>query len=218
MFSERWSLSLLSLFFQKDHGFGLTQAFCMIPLSYMVCTAYWSIFRLKVAGWYGLYPNHNTDTSSLLWCASMLARLAAPLCYHFLLLIRVKGTTFQAIMGQMNVVPVVGQSFNEIFPVLVFVLCLCNLLNLYSRLVQLFSLNTFEVKFDGALLHDKSETLAEGKRLIQYERLKCAEDAHFLDNHDGRDEGITIPLRLQIARLIQEGAFPKNWDAHSPGP
>eukprot|EP00415_Alexandrium_ostenfeldii_P002681 UN2681 len=93
MFSSGWSLSLLSLLFQRDHGFGFTQAFCIVPLTYMVCTAYWSVFRLKVAGWYGLYWNHNTDTGSLLWCASTLARLAAPLCYHFLKLIRVKGAS-----------------------------------------------------------------------------------------------------------------------------
>merc|ERR1719353_210871 len=105
MFSGK-SFSVLSLFFQEDHGFVATQLLCMVPLGYMVCTAYWSVFRLKIAGWYGLYPNHNTDTSSLLWCASILARLAAPLCYHFLKLVQVKGTAFQEMMGEMNVVPV----------------------------------------------------------------------------------------------------------------
>merc|ERR1712110_235586 len=99
-------LSLLSVFFQKSSGFGLTQVLCIFPLGYMIGTAYWSVFRLKIAGWYGLYPNHNTDAGSLLWCSSVFARLAAPLCYHFLSLIQVEDTAFQAMMGQMNAVPV----------------------------------------------------------------------------------------------------------------
>merc|ERR1719183_2326787 len=144
MFSESWSFSPLPVLFERDRGFGLTQACCIIPLSYMVCTTYWSVFRLKITGWYGLYSNHNTDTGSLLWCASILARLAAPLCYHFLLLVRVRGTAFQTMMGQMDVVPVLGQSFNEFFPCLVGFLCLCNLLNVYSRFVQLCGLDSLE--------------------------------------------------------------------------
>jgi len=215
MFSRGWSLSLLSLLFQKEHGFGLTQAFCILPLSYMVCTAYWSVFRLKIAGWYGLYWNHNTDTGSLLWCASTLARLAAPLCYHFLTLIRVKGTAFQSMMGQMNVVPVLGNSLNEIFPVLVCFLCLCNLLNVYSRLVQLCGLDALEFEWAPPTSTDSSDLLAEGRRLIERERRRRSEDRSLMELHDRAENRRTIPLRVQIAQLIEEGTLPLDWNAHS---
>merc|ERR1719382_971857 len=133
MFNEgRWRLSLLAYAFRDDHGPLCTQVLCVVPLAYMTYTAYFSIFSLRVPGWYGLYGNHSTDMGSLLWCASILARLAAPMCYHFLLLIRVRGTTFQSFMGKMNVVPL-GESFNDIFPCFVALFCLFNLLNLYSR-------------------------------------------------------------------------------------
>ncbi|CAE7351233.1 lmbrd2 [Symbiodinium necroappetens] len=67
LFADGWHLSVLSLLFNGDYGPLVTQAFCLVPLSYVTYTAYFSIFRLKVSGWYGLYGNHNTDAGSLLW-------------------------------------------------------------------------------------------------------------------------------------------------------
>mmetsp|Transcript_37794 Transcript_37794/g.95816 ORF Transcript_37794/g.95816 Transcript_37794/m.95816 type:complete len:605 (+) Transcript_37794:32-1846(+) len=219
MFSKSTSLSALSLLFQTGHGFWVTQVCCMVPLSYMVCTAYWSVFRLKIAGWYGLYSDHNTDASSLLWCASTLARLAAPLCYHFLFLIRVKNTAFQEMMGQMNVVPVLGGSFNEVFPVLVGFICLCNLLNVYSRMVQLFGLEALEIEtVPLAPAGDTNDLLQEGRRLIERERRRRSEDRNLLEMVDrsGESGRTTMPLRFQIQALIEDGTLPLDWNAASP--
>eukprot|EP00439_Symbiodinium_sp_Y106_P040151 s1663_g4.t3 len=71
LFADGWHLSVLSLLFNGDYGPLVTQAFCLVPLSYVTYTAYFSIFRLKVSGWYGLYGNHNTDAGSLLWFRHM---------------------------------------------------------------------------------------------------------------------------------------------------
>merc|ERR1719296_207784 len=108
MFSQSWSFSLLALLFTSSHGFLVTQALCFVPLGYMVLVAYWSLFRLKIAGLYGLYDGQNTDTGSLLWCASVLTRITAPLCYHFLFLVRVERTAFQELLSEMQQIPIVG--------------------------------------------------------------------------------------------------------------
>lgn len=218
MFSDRLSLSLLSFLFKESHGFVLTQFYCMVPLGYMVCTAYWSIFRLKIAGWYGLYANHNTDTGSLLWCASILARLSAPLCYHFLMLIRVQDTAFQDMMGQMNIVPVLGQGFNEVFPILVGLLCVCNLLNVYPKLVHLCGLDGLEFELASRAATDTSDLLAEGRRLVERERRRRSEDRSLLEMHERTDTESgrrSFPLRVQIGLLIEDGTLPADWMAHS---
>ncbi|CAE7216191.1 unnamed protein product [Symbiodinium natans] len=56
LFADGWHLSMLSLLFRRDYGPWITQAFCLVPLAYVTYTAYFSIFRLKVSGWYGLSP------------------------------------------------------------------------------------------------------------------------------------------------------------------
>merc|ERR1712187_861965 len=117
----------------------------------------------------------------------------------------------------MNVVPVLGQSFNEVFPILVGFLCLCNLLNVYSRLVQLCGLDALEFEWAPPASSGASDLLAEGRRLIERERRRRAEDRSLLELHDRNDsEGPrSIPLRLQIAQLIEEGTLPCDWNAHS---
>lgn len=174
MFADRWSFSLLSFMFTGNHGPVITLGLCIVPLSYMTCTTYFSIFHMKIAGWYGLYGDHNTDTGSLLWCASMLVKLSPPLCYHFLLLIHMKGTTFQSFMGQMNIVPVFGNSFNQVFPCIIFVLCILNLLNAYSKIMQCLSFGL--VGFEFAASSNTEDPVAEGKQLIDRERRRQAQE------------------------------------------
>lgn len=177
MFNEgEWArrLSPLTYIFREDRGPLLTQVLCVVPLGYMTYTAYFSIFRLRVPGWYGLYGNHNTDMGSLLWCASILARLAAPMCYHFLQLIQVKGTTFQSFMGKINVVPVLGESFNDVFPCIIALLCIFNLLNVYSCIVRCLSLGTID--FELVAGAGGEDPYSEGKVLIDRERRRRAEE------------------------------------------
>jgi len=195
MFAESWSLSLLSVPFRHDRGPFLTQLFCVAFLGYMTYTAYFSVFRMKIAGWYGLYGNHNTDTGSLLWCASLLARLAGPLCYHFLLLVRVRGTSFQNFMGRMNVVPVLGESFNEIFPCFVAVLCSLNLFNVYSRILPYVSLGAVEVEPTAG---PEEDPLAEGRQRVERERRRLAEESQ-----------MELPARTSAADMASCAANPE---------
>lgn len=175
IFSKSWNTSLLSFVFKSagHHPFLVTQFLCGMPLGYMVITSFWSVFRLRVAGWYGLYPDHNTDTASLIWCSSVLCRLTAPLCYHFLLLVRVEGTAFQKLMGKMDLVPVLGRSFNEFFPLLVAFLCVCNIFNVYSKIVGLCGLGALEFEFTG--YGDDSDPTVEGRRILDRERRRRSE-------------------------------------------
>merc|ERR1712226_501740 len=120
-------------------------------------------------------------------------------------------------MGQMNVVPVLGQSFNEIFPILVGFLCLCDLLNVYSRLVQFCGLDALEFEC-APPSSDTNDLLAEGRRLIERERRRRAEDrTNLLELNDRKDESRQgmMPLRLKIAQLIEDGTLPYDWNAHS---
>ncbi|CAL1138247.1 unnamed protein product [Cladocopium goreaui] len=172
-----------------------TQAVYVLTLGYLVGTTYWSSFRWRAAGWYGLYSNRNTDTGSLLWCATLLSRLVTPLSYHFLLLIQAKGTSFQAALDEMDVVPTLLPS-NKIFILILLCLVLCHFLNVSAP---------------------SNETLSEGRRLVELARRRRSEDRTLqLELNDRYDDSRAIPLRMQIARLIEEGTLPQDWNASSP--
>jgi len=156
---------------------------------------------LKIAGWYGLYPNHNTDTGSLLWCASILARLAPPIGYHFLLLIQVEGTAFQAMMGQMNVVPVLGQSFNQLLPVLIGILCLCNVFDVHSRM-HMFGLDVLELEWGPPSSSNANDLVTEGQKLVGREGRNPAELHEQL-----------IPLQSEEGQSSEDIASSQDWKA-----
>jgi len=191
-----------------------TEAVYALTLGYLIGATYWSAFRWRVAGWYGLYSNRNTDTGSLLWCATLLSRLVTPLSYHFLLLIRAKGTSFQAALDAMDVGPTLLQS-NKIFILVLLCLVLCHFLNVYSKLLQILSLDNLD--FDTAESTPSNEVLSEGRRLVEIARRRRSEDRTLqLELNDRYDESRAIPLRMQIARLIEEGTLPQDWNASSP--
>jgi hypothetical protein len=203
MLSTRFNLSVLSMFFLYNHGAVPTQVLCAIPLGYMTCTASWSVFRMKIAGVYGLYSHHNTDAGSLLWCAYSLARLALPLCYHFLLLIDVPphlSTSFQEFMGQMVLVPILGHQMNQVFPCLVVFVVLCNVTQVYSRVVSCLGLSALE--FDWSPSLDSQDPFAEGKELIERERRRRAEETA-MELHRRTESGAlagAVPLRSGSSR------------------
>lgn len=232
LWTEKGSLSPLALLVGSNHGFWLTQVFCLAPLSYLVYVAYWSVFRLKVAGLYGMYDGQKTDSGSLLWCAIILSRLVAPLCYHFLLLVRVgvesnvdgrkveeTQTAFQEVLGEMKDISILGTSFNSFFPVIVAFLCLCSLLNVYSRLAQTCGLESLEVEWGPLGNLESGDLLTEGRRLVDRERRRRTDDRSLLEELHERGEGSdkcsTMPLRLQIQALIEDGTLPMDWNAHA---
>ena len=91
-------------------------------------------------------------------------------------------------MGQMNVVPLLGRSFNQVFPVAVGFLVCCNLFNVYSRLVQFCGLDVLEFEWAPPASDDTGDLLTEGKRLIERERRRRSEDRCLLELQD-RESG-----------------------------
>ena len=81
----------------------------MIPLFFLMLFVYHSLFSLKVDGYLGLYPQNNTDEISMLIFAQYSNYVAAPLVYNYLQMMRrLDGTVFFSIMGNQNMVPVLG--------------------------------------------------------------------------------------------------------------
>ncbi|KAF4693084.1 LMBR1 domain-containing protein 2 [Perkinsus olseni] len=150
-----------------------------LPLLYVAGCCYWSLFRVKVAGTYGLYTHHHTDSASLLWCASMVTRLSFPVAYNYLKLLRIPDskTSFGRMFGTpISAAPIIGEDFVSYFPLLILVFSLLQLTNMYHRLVRALGLSsTFE--FEGSGLRADAATVEEGRKLLHRERLRRANQA-----------------------------------------
>jgi len=68
-------------------------------------------------------------------------------------------------MGEADIVPVFGQTFFYIFPILLLLLIIVNTFDVYTLIARMFGLEKFE--FESDFSH---ENIAEGKRLLQRAR------------------------------------------------
>ena len=89
--------SLLSLVLQTDQfraketlSFISSNLLCLLPLGYMAVTANYGLFKLKLAGFYGMHKNKQTDPQHLLFSSLFLMRLSVPIIYNFLSIARVE--------------------------------------------------------------------------------------------------------------------------------
>lgn len=161
-------LSVFALILQAPGmGTGVwLQLFTFLPVFYISWCAYYSLFKLQIMTYYRMHPGVSSQ-NSLLFSAAYLARLATPLCYNYLHIIHqseTKDTSFSIIMGDLEIVPFFGETFNTIFPIFVVALCLFNLCHGYSLVLKWLDVPQFA--YDSA----ENSTTAQGLQLLERER------------------------------------------------
>lgn len=148
-----------------------TQVAVFLPLGYEALVAYSTLFRLQLFHYYRLIPHQQTDAFSIMFSASYLCRLAAPLSYNFMNFLhdQLEFSSFEVVMGKVDVVPFLGRHFNVYFPILIGVVCLATLFNVYSRIAACFKIKRF--RFDEKFSDTKID---EGRSILQRERHKLS--------------------------------------------
>ncbi len=92
IFFKTFNLSIFGIILNWLLSFDLTysgiQMVTLIPLMYMSYNVFYGLFRLKISGFYGLYPKNHTDSPSLLFATVNFSRVTAPLCFNFFNMLR----------------------------------------------------------------------------------------------------------------------------------
>lgn len=136
-----------------------------LPLSYMVFCQTRGLFHLRLFGWSRLADHQQSDASPLLFNASYLIRLQFPLCYNFLLLIgdtEIGRVAFENLMISMEVVPILGTSFNVYAPIIMVIPAFLTMCRCYSRL-----LTTLGMSHEDADEWGGEDELEEGRVLLR---------------------------------------------------
>jgi hypothetical protein len=137
----------------------------------LICT-YSSLFKLRIFNYYKLLPHQQTDANSILFCASYLCRLVAPLALNLLYILNfaTRQSPFISVMGNMEIVPFFGKQFNIYFPTFVLLFVFATLFNLWSKIFCCCNVRRFQ--FD----EDWNDTQLEGGNQLfiqeREERLK----------------------------------------------
>ena len=155
-------IGVLPMLFKESYGEFGTQMLCALPLIYISICTYYGLFKLKLTGFYGLYSHNLTDPVHLLKSACMFCRLVNPLCLNFVYFLKVKGCQLTAVMGAIDLVPLLGKDFSMYFPGLLVLLCALNIGNCYSRFMEYLGIPQFKFSDAEDSLHTQ-----EGEALIR---------------------------------------------------
>ena len=146
-----------------------------IPLVYGYLASFWAAFRFKLSLAYGLYPKHNTHPYSLMWCASVMSRIAMSLCYNYIYMLRMQHdsvkTAFMTFSRTMSMVPFFGSTFVNVLPFLIVIFAVMQYTNTYHRMMHYLGLSGLQM--ESAVIVGRGEQVkAEGKRIVAREKSK----------------------------------------------
>jgi hypothetical protein len=138
----------VSLIIESAHGADFPIKLIVgLVLFYMLTCAFFTVLKLAMFSFFHVVP-HHTDSVSLLLSSSMFCRYSAPLCYNFLSLLPIvhrNGTesVFEQAMGQH--LPKAAVMFNDIFPVVLGIICPCVTFGVFDRLKACFGGSRFQI-------------------------------------------------------------------------
>ncbi|CAF1105502.1 unnamed protein product [Adineta steineri] len=160
---------------RNHYSYFTIEVFCCLSIAYLCLCAYYTIFRIRILDYFYLSLYHLTDDNSLIFAATFLCRLTAPLCYNFLGMIHLDQaitnktdrdeTIFTQIMGHLVAIPIVSMGFNFYFPMLICLLSIGTFFRLGSRCLHACGFRQF---FDDDDI--SAEYVEDGKSLMARER------------------------------------------------
>ncbi|ORZ32531.1 LMBR1-like membrane protein-domain-containing protein [Catenaria anguillulae PL171] len=211
-------LSVLALF-TRTHSYTVLQAACITAVGYMTICTFVPLLSLRVFSVHQLAPGHHSAVPSLLFFAAQMTRFTFPMCWNFANLAEADNLVFSKVMGTVNLVPLLGEGFNDWVPISLVVLASMTLLNVHGRLFKCLKLDTAyvasEEEGDSA-----SSDRADGRLLLQQARASrstqvaeigntplSADRQGLLSSNPGSPPVAPAPGVPNIAPILPDDAF-----------
>ncbi|CAO3648848.1 unnamed protein product [Cunninghamella blakesleeana] len=243
-------LSIVGLV-QKACGlnYAAVEVFSFLTLMWMCICVYTSLFKVRFFNLYVLIPHHHTDPNSLLWFTGYMCKMMAPLCYNYINLLgnmttelipeldpvdnkiidspntKIIETVFSRFMGHINLVPFLGTTFIDWFPILILVPVLSAFFNTASSSKFFDSDSDNNDRSNNHPLDPETGSnsggslnidLAEGKELVMEERKQLERNLHPESNQStGLLNRAKSAFGSYSAKYRLSGSQPKNIH-HSP--
>jgi hypothetical protein len=124
----------------------------------------YTLLRLKISGYYGMYPNKQTDGISLLYFSDNINRIIFPLCLNVIMMVN-KGddktkTILESIFG-INMNNKVFVIFNNYSPLILILCLLINGFNVFLKLGKCFGIDNFYIESE-----KRDNDIEEGYNLL----------------------------------------------------
>ena len=159
-----WNLSFFSLIISSVTNVLILHLVLFIQIIYLLGMSMYTLFRLKISGYYGMYPNNQTDSVSLLYFSDNINNIIFPLCLNVIMMVN-KGndkikTILESIFG-INMQNKVFVIYNNYSPLILILCVLINGFNIFLKLGKCFGIDNFYIESE-----KRDNDIEEGYNLL----------------------------------------------------
>ena len=109
----------------------------------------YTLFKLKISGFFGMYSHRQTDAVSLMFFSNNLCRIVFPLCLNVIMMINHGDNENKTILENsfsVNMQNKIFNTFNNFSPLILILCLLINGFNVFTRLGKCFGLDNFYIE------------------------------------------------------------------------
>ena len=144
-----WNLSFFSLFISSVTNVLILHIVLFMQIIYLLGMSMYTLLKLKISGYYGMYPYNQTDSISLIYFSDNINRIIFPLCLNVIMMVN-KGndntkTILESIFG-INMQNKVFVIFNNYSPLILILCLLINGFNVFLKLGKCFGIDNFYIE------------------------------------------------------------------------
>ena len=159
-----WNLSFFSLLISSVTNVLILHLVLFIQIVYLLGMSMYTLLRLKISGYYGMYPNNQTDGISLMYFVDNINRIIFPLCLNVIMMVNkgdeVNKTILESIFG-INMQNKVFVIFNNYSPLILILCVLINGFNVFLKLGKCFGIDDFYIESE-----KRDNDIEEGYNLL----------------------------------------------------
>lgn len=158
------NLSLFGFLIKSVTNVLILHLVLLVQIIYLFGMSMYTLFKLKISGYYGMYSHRQTDSTSLMFFSENLCSIIFPLCLNVIMMVNPgknkEKTILENIFG-IDVRNKVFLIFNNFSPLILILFLLINGFNVFTRLGKCFGIDDFDIKSE-----KRDNDIEEGHELL----------------------------------------------------
>ena len=158
------NLSLFGFLIKSVTNVLILHLVLFVQIIYLFGMSMYTLFKLKISGYYGMYSHRQTDSASLMFFSENLCSIIFPLCLNVIMMVNPgknkEKTILENIFG-IDVRNKVFLIFNNFSPLILILFLLINGFNVFTRLGKCFGIDDFDIASE-----KRDEDIEEGHELL----------------------------------------------------
>ena len=159
-----WNLSIFSLIISSVTNVLILHIILFIQIIYLLGMSMYTLFRLKISGYFGMYAHNQTDSISLLYFSDNINRIIFPLCLNVIMMTNKGNDTSKTILESIfgiNMQNKVFVFYNNYSPLILILCVLINGFNIFLKLGKCFGIDNFYIESE-----KRDNDIEEGYNLL----------------------------------------------------